>query len=252
MNDSNPTSPRRLRSGAGTELERRVLAAASREEPSRELRERMAAALGIAAPAPPLSQQPSPRSEVLATKSAAGLLPWASGAVLVLSLGAAVLFLRPGSRLAVSNSVASTAPSASPQIAERHGAPLPAASTGEPSSLDRNVTSAPALSAARSAPVVRGSAGADLSEQIRLIDAARAAVASGAGARALELVRQYQGRHASGSFSPEAAALKIEALTQVGRTSEARAQAEKFVRDHRGTALAKRVAQLTGISADAR
>src|SRR5690606_38326591 len=63
----------------------------------------------------------------------------------------------------------------------------------------------------------------DLGDEIAVIDAARSAVRAGQGHRALDLVSQYVKRHPRGTFRPEAQALKIEALVQVGRTSEARA-----------------------------
>jgi hypothetical protein len=88
---------------------------------------------------------------------------------------------------------------------------------------------------------------ADIRAQIALIDAARDAVAAGAGNRALQLVRQYQRRYAAGSFGPEAAALGIEALVKLGREAEARAAAERFAAQHRGSPLAERVSRLTGL-----
>jgi hypothetical protein len=87
---------------------------------------------------------------------------------------------------------------------------------------------------------------ADIQEQIALIDAARAAVAAGAGNRGLGLVRQYQSKYPRGSFRPEAAALKIEALTKLGRSAEARALAEGFAAEYGGGPLADRVSRLGG------
>ncbi|HTU63581.1 MAG TPA: hypothetical protein VMF89_34195, partial [Polyangiales bacterium] len=63
--------------------------------------------------------------------------------------------------------------------------------------------------------------------------------------RALEQLRQYQSKYAVGSFGPEAKALRIEALTKLGRTAEARSLAERFVAEHRGTPLADRVSRIT-------
>jgi hypothetical protein len=85
---------------------------------------------------------------------------------------------------------------------------------------------------------------ADLGDEIAVIDAARSAVRTGQGHRALDLVSQYVTRHPRGTFRPEAQALKIEALVQVGRTSEARALAERFLATRRGTPLGERVARV--------
>jgi hypothetical protein len=87
----------------------------------------------------------------------------------------------------------------------------------------------------------------DLAAQIALIDAARDAVSAGSANRALRLVQQYQSKYAGGSFGPDAAALKIEALTKLGRDTEARSLAERFVAQHKGSPLAERVARLAGV-----
>ena len=79
------------------------------------------------------------------------------------------------------------------------------------------------------------------------MDAARAAVSEHADRRALEILRRYQEKYPVGLFRPEATALKVEALIHLGRTSEARALAERFVAGHRGTLLAARVAEIAGL-----
>ena len=88
----------------------------------------------------------------------------------------------------------------------------------------------------------------DLGEQVAFIDSARAAVFAGEGRRALEILRRYQDRYATGSFRPEATAIKVEALMKLGRATEARALAERFVAEHRGTLLARRVADVAGLT----
>jgi hypothetical protein len=87
---------------------------------------------------------------------------------------------------------------------------------------------------------------ADIQEQIALIDAARGALAVGASDRALGLVRRYQSKYLAGSFGPEAAALKIEALNKLGRSAEARTLAAGFAAEYGGGPLADRVARLSG------
>jgi outer membrane protein assembly factor BamD (BamD/ComL family) len=111
------------------------------------------------------------------------------------------------------------------------------------------------LSAAEAtAPVPRSRpvASAGLSDQIALIDAARAAVSSGAGERALTLLRQYRDKYPAGSFRPEARVLQIEALMKLGRGAEARPLAERFVAEHRGSPLADRAARVAGLSPPSR
>jgi outer membrane protein assembly factor BamD (BamD/ComL family) len=89
----------------------------------------------------------------------------------------------------------------------------------------------------------------DLRKQIALIDAARAAISASAGERALDLLRQYQEKYQGGTFAPEAAALKIEALAQLGRAAEARAGAERFRAQYGESPQTDRVLRAAGLAA---
>jgi outer membrane protein assembly factor BamD (BamD/ComL family) len=80
------------------------------------------------------------------------------------------------------------------------------------------------------------------------VDAARGAVSKGAGDRALELLRQYQDRYPAGSFHPEVAALRVDALMKLGRSAEARAAAERFVAEFGRGPLADRVLRVAGLA----
>jgi outer membrane protein assembly factor BamD (BamD/ComL family) len=80
------------------------------------------------------------------------------------------------------------------------------------------------------------------------VDAARAALASGTADHALERLRRYRDKYPAGIFRPEAAALKIEALVKLGRSTEARSLAERFLVEQGDTPLADRVAHLTGLA----
>ena len=73
-------------------------------------------------------------------------------------------------------------------------------------------------------------------------------MSAGDARRALELLRGYRDKYPSGSFRPEATAIRIEALAKLGRQAEARALAERFVAEHRGSLLAARVA-MVGLAA---
>ena len=86
----------------------------------------------------------------------------------------------------------------------------------------------------------------ELANQIALVDAARAALASGGAARALASVRDYQTEYPHGTFRPEVAAIKIEALLKLGRKAEARALAERFAANYGAGPLADRVTRLVG------
>jgi len=100
-------------------------------------------------------------------------------------------------------------------------------------------------------PSSRGSRGAtagELADQIALVDAARGALASGGAQRALSLARDYQTQYPSGTFRPEVAAVKVEALVKLGRMAEARTLAERFAVAYGPGPLADRVARLARIA----
>lgn len=235
--------PARLRAGASTDLERRVLDAAANEQPSRELCERMALAIGVAPPSPTIIEQ-GPVD--LGASSAVGgasrsLLTWLSAGVVVAVAAVAIVATRSSERPATPSRLAPVPSQLSPQPAET---PSPVGGSAAPSIP---ALSPPAASAATApTPSLRSrpaQPAADIRGEIALIDAARAAVAARASNRALGLVRQYQGKYPSGSFRPEAAALKIEALSQLGRNEEARGLAAGFASEYGAGPLADRVSR---------
>ena len=91
-------------------------------------------------------------------------------------------------------------------------------------------------------------AATDLSEQLALVDAAHRALSGGNAADALVLARKYSVEYPSGTFRPEAAAIRIEALVKLGRTAEARALANKFATTYGPGPLADRIATVVGSS----
>lgn len=234
MNDPNLDLPGRLKVVGATDLERRFLTAAAREQPSAELRKRMAVSIGISAAVLGATAADSALS-VTAADSALGatmtgakaagisfLTPWITAGVLGLTLTGIVV----GVGLWKDDDVAP--PNQDPAISRTLPAPpIAAESTATiPSKLTPE---------------------SDLREQIALVDNARTAVTAGAGHRALEILRRYQNRFPQGSFQPEVQALRIEALAKLGRMTEARTLAKQFVATHRNSPLADRVARTAGL-----
>jgi outer membrane protein assembly factor BamD (BamD/ComL family) len=68
-----------------------------------------------------------------------------------------------------------------------------------------------------------------LSEQIRLIEAARAGVASHDAQAALKALDTYSAKFPRGSFGQEATVLRIRAVDQSGDSARATAMAKSFV-----------------------
>ena len=247
-------APQRLRVVSQNPLERRLLDAAAREQPSRELSERMALAIGITPPAmlPQELESSNARQgmehgpELTLSRSAAAsgaraVLPWIAGTTAILAVAGGVVVSRPGSApvVPVARQVVSVSPPVPAPTAMIVTAPAISEAAVSKTQALAPVTPAPAANARARSTVP------DLQAQIGLLDSARAALASGENARALELLRQYQGRYPAGAFRPEAAALRIEALSKLGRSAEARAQADRFLSEHAGSPLGERVQRIT-------
>jgi hypothetical protein len=249
MTRSDPPFPPRLRAKGGTPLEQRLLNAAARQEPSSKLSARMAAAIGVVAPAPAPPPETAPgvgETGTLASKAAAGtsaLWPWVSGLVILAGAGAIVVTRPSGD---ASPTTTSTLPVAATASAVPSSSVKTEAAAGVPTAAPSGKV-APNAGAARERPDGATATSSAISEQIALVDAASAAVSAGAGERALAVVREYQSKYPAGSFRPEVSALRIEALVVLGRREEARSLAERFVTQYKGP-LADRVARVAGLS----
>jgi hypothetical protein len=221
-----------------SEFERRLLEAARAERPSSELSARMAHALGVPAPSavtPPLQAAKGVFSGWVGFSAlaivAASALVWAlwprrSPA----PLERPTVVTEPSSESAPRESV--PAPESARQV--QTIAPVPSASVLSPAPSNR--TSATTAKPGASASALRG----DLREEIRLIDAARAAVTSHAPDQALTLLQRYTATYPTGVFGQEASVLRIEALNQSGQHARARALARDFLARHANSPLAER------------
>jgi hypothetical protein len=235
--------PERLIESDATPFERRVLDAALRKQPSPAASARMAKAVGVTVAAVGTATAASTlAADAAAAKATAAvattsLWPWISVGVIGLVVAGAVVGTRAGrharERHPVSPAVTAPVQRVPPAVAE------PAAAVAE----------APPRAVA---PTQRGravTAAGDLRDQVAFIDSARAAMSADGGRRALEILRRYLDRYPAGSFRPEAIALEVEALMKLGREAEARALAGRFIAEHRGSLLARRVADVAGLTA---
>ena len=248
--------PKRLGAADGPGLEQRLLRAATNEQPTRELSERMARGIGVTLPAIGAGGAASltAKSAAAASKvtvSFSSLLPWISGALAAAVAVGGFIVLRPG--MAPPRSPAFGAPmSTALRAAAKLAAPTlpPAAATpptdASPQSMDDAATKPPGnFASQRSRSLTTTN---ELAQQVALVDGARAALASGDAEHALGIVREYQATYPGGTFRPEVAAIKIEALLKRGRKTEARASAERFAATYGAGPLAERVARLAGIA----
>ena len=240
--------PERLLEGGGSDLERCLIGAIAGERPSPELRDRMAQALGVPLTAAGLAATVAASQTAATAKAAAGIgagaggtapLAWISVGVVSLVLAGAIVGVRVWKDAPAKSLPAPVTP-----------APLPVLPPAQPE-LDLSPVVGMPLngSAPLAQPRSRSVATArDLRKQIALIDAARAAISASAGERALDLLRQYQEKYQGGTFAPEAAALKIEALAKLGRAAEARAGAERFRAQYGESPQTDRVLRAAGLA----
>ena len=196
-----------------------------------------AATVGMVAAAKTLAASAA-TTKATAAAGATTVWPWVSVGVLGLVVAGAAIGTRAGRHAPpephpVSPAVTAPLP------------PVPAPSAAQPAAA----AAEPPHRAVASNQHTRAAIGTgDIGDQVAFIDSARAAMATDDSRRALEILRRYQDKYPAGSFRPEAIALKVEALMKLGREAEARALAQRFVAEHRGSLLARRVADVAGLS----
>ena len=249
--------PERLQAAGATNFERRLLEAAGREQPSRELSERMAQGIGISMSGAGTTVGAGTKSGTAAAKAAnssSSLIPWVSGALVAVGVAVGALSsTRPITKISEPAAIAPPTLSVSgtsvPATSSLAGTPM--ATAGVATAADDAAPNVDEESPARPPAAQRGGRGAaagELANQIALVDAARSALAAGSAQRALSIVREYQHDYPTGTFRPEVSAVKIEALVKMGRTAEARTLAERFVVAYGPGPLADRVARLAHIA----
>jgi hypothetical protein len=242
--------PERLRTKGANARERRILDATAHERPDPELRKRMAQALGVSASILGASAGAAPAAGSASTQAAAGAVAATSQWSVWISVGVVGLLatgIYVGARTWRTHGRGAS--NAAPAVAVVEPPTRPAAL---PSPMDEPPQ--PAIAAAPAEPTLAPAkrprataAPSDLREQTSLVDAARAAMTAGALERALDILRKYQSSYPNGLFRPETSALRIETLSGLGRTGEARALAERFVAEYGSGPLSERVARIAGL-----
>ena len=195
--------PRRLNKSGG--LSQRLLDSASLDKPSHTSR-RLAVNLASTASAFSSTRGPRAGTPVKPLHPVRTLATWITiGAAASVALGF----------------VASTllTPSSTPQAAAPLAtvSPAPRAAAG-PSDISAEPTAPANAKPSTASP-----------EELREIEAARAAVSRGDTAAALAQLNDYDSSHPNSALKPEAMALRIQVLSNSGKAAEARALANEFL-----------------------
>lgn len=225
-----------------TPLERLLLDAAANESPSVEQRMRVRAALGLAAmTVPPPAVAPAGRAALLGKTAIGGVIA-ASAVVALVLLGVSHRAPPAPKASLIATPTVAPSPVPAPQAAlaaaaEPVASPLPpvepasdAASTG--ASAQKSTAKSVSKTVASSLSPAPADSASDLSEQLQLIDAARAAVASGNASAASQALSSYGAKFPHGSFGQEAAVLRIETVDLQGNHGQAAALARTFLAQH--------------------
>jgi hypothetical protein len=217
--------PKRLLESAGS-FERSLLSALADERPSPELVRRMHQGIafgGVAAGA----------------KLAAaghGALVW--GGLVVAGLAAGLAASQAPPRAAPVAPVVAAAIPRPVVVAPPAESVRPLAVPPPATSVERSATPPPR---SRAAPA----GGGDLHDEIRLLDAARAAVRGDRASEALKLLARYERHYPKGQFRQEVLVLRVEALELAGKAESARALSKRFLSDHPESPHAERMERVT-------
>jgi TolA-binding protein len=143
---------------------------------------------------------------------------------------------KPAAHAAAAPAPIPTAPPAPPSEEATNGvagAAAPTSTVTPLESLERERTPAEAphrASGAAATPVPAASA--SISDEIRMLDAARRAEASGDSAGAIKALDDYKKQYPRGMLSEESVLLRIQALARLGNRTAARSLAQKFRAAH--------------------
>jgi hypothetical protein len=224
-----------------TPLEKLLLDASRAEMPSEDHKAKLRAVLGIGLPlSGPVSVPPASATVTTGQVAGGGAAPAAAGVVAatksatlgkallgvaaVAVLGALAVWYKPAP-------AAPVVPAKAAPVAVVPAAPVVPAAEATPavSPLPPVEDAAPAGAPHVARTDASAAATADLSEQIRLIEAARSGVAAHDSKAALAALDSYSAKFPRGSFGQEALVLRIRAVDQAGDSARATAMAKSFV-----------------------
>ena len=239
------TDPRRLLDGGGSQIERDLLEAGQAELPDGSAKRRAAVALAIGA----ATASVWPTAAYATAKAGKAGMPLlmkllAAGAVGAGTLGTATYLITKPEPAKVVETLPPTAvetnrgagkPRIAPKAAEEAPALAEPVETAETASEPKpEVRRAPSP---QSAPAPASS----ISDEIRVLDQARRAIASGDSAAAKRALDQHRKQYPKGALAEEAVLLQIESLVKQGKHGAARALAARFRASHPNSPHLRRI-----------
>ncbi len=243
------TDPARLLAGEATEFERLLLETAAREEPTQEMSSVMLAGLsGAAISSTAISGTATGGAPVgglgggaeLASgvvKSGGVLWKWVASAISIGVVGGAVWGLSPSPETPPLVSP----PGDPPEAAQVVAAPEEPALAPQPAVAEVPGEEPAELTPPAKTPAKRQPTTDPLSAELRILDAARAALARDDAARTLSLLNTYARQFPSGTLREEATVLKVKALEARGRSQEADSLKDDFRKQHPNSAHNQRL-----------
>src|SRR5687768_7201850 len=211
------TDPRRLLDGGGTGIERDLLEAGQAELPDASAKRRAAVALAIGA----ATASVWPTAAYATAKAGKAGMPLlmkllAAGAIGAGTLGTATYLVTKPEPAKITE----TAP---PPAVEDRGASKPrvapkpveeAPAIAEPVAAPETATEAKAAPEVRRAPQSAPAPASSISDEIRVLDEARRAIASGDNAAAKSALEKHRRQYPKGALAEEAVLLQIESLVK--------------------------------------
>lgn len=222
-----------------------LLRAAADEQPSHALPQKILAGLGagLAATGASAVASGATASTPAVAISGGGIL-----AAKWLAVGVVGGLLASAGLDAVTSATSSAPPAVAPartSLEAQSAVPLPPV-TAQPAPVAEAAAEAARIERAASTPAPPAAdTSSRLREEVRLIDAARGALAAGAAESALRELQTYQRVAETGMLDREARVLRIEALAKIGDLKQARALAEAYSADFPRDAHARRLRALT-------
>jgi TolA-binding protein len=240
------TDPRRLLDGGGSNLERDLLEAGQAELPEASAKRRAAVALAIGA----ATASVWPTAAYATAKAGKAGMPLlmkllAAGAVGAGTLGTATYLITKNDPAPVTEAAppaaveTATRGASKPRVAPK---PVETPAPAEPVATAETAEAKPAPEVRRSpAPQSQAAPASSISEEIRVLDEARRAIASGDSTAAKRALEQHRQKYPKGALAEEAVLLQIESLVKQGKRGAARSLADRFRASHPNSPHLRRI-----------